>query len=163
MKLSKLELLSVGALVVYVAFFTRPPPRFVTTVLEHPVGQAAALAGVLYVASQKSVVIGLFLAIAYLTSSYTTLEYLDEKEQKPKEKPDAPFSGGGVEPNPFNPPKSGAPKPDMAQIGKLASILAGPGGKLPTEKGKDVKEPPPSKTTVKPHTDPKVTEKFSMF
>jgi hypothetical protein len=146
MKLSKIELLSVGVLVAYVAFFTRPPHQFVTTVLEHPVGQAVVLAGVLYVASQKSLVVGLFLAIAYLTSSFTTLEYLDEKEQTPKEQP-----------------KSGAPKVDAEQIGKLASILAGPGGKLPTEKGKDVKEPPPSKTAVKPHSDPKVTEKFSVF
>jgi hypothetical protein len=57
----------------------------------------------------------------------------------------------------------------MAQIGKLASMLsgkglmAGKGEKLPQEKGKDVKEPPAPTTSVKPHADPKVTEKFSLF
>jgi hypothetical protein len=51
----------------------------------------------------------------------------------------------------------------MKEIGELASILKGVGGKLPQEKGKDVKVPPPATTQVKPHSDPKVTEKFSMF
>jgi hypothetical protein len=94
------------------------------------------------------------LGIAYVLSSMNTLEYLDEAEQKPTAEQ----------------PKSGAPPPDSKTLGKLGSILsglkkdsvlAGPGGKLPTEKGKSVTEPPPSKTTVKPHTD--AVEKFSMF
>jgi hypothetical protein len=150
MKLNQIEMISVGALIVYVAFFTHPPPRFVSAVLEHPVGQALVLSGILYVSLKKSLAVGLFLAIAYLTSSFPTLEYLDEKDQKPKKKEEEQ-------------PSSGAPKVDMKTVGKLASILAGPGGKLPTEKGKDVKEPPASQTKVKPHTDPKVTEKFSQF
>jgi len=146
MKLNQVELLSIAVLIGYVAFFTHPPPEFVTVVLQSPVGQALVLAGVIYVASQKSAVVGLMLGVAYMVSSFPTLEYLDPKQQKPKEQP-----------------TSGAPKPDMKSIGKLASLLAGPGGKLPTEKGKSVTAPPPSKTSVKPHSDPKVTEKFSMF
>lgn len=148
MKLNQIELLSVCSIIAYVAFFTHPPPSFISTVLVSPVGQALVLAGILYVATQKSAVVGLMLGIAYMLSTVNTMEFLDEKEQKPKEKEQ---------------PKSGAPMPDMKSIGKLASILAGPSGKLPTEKGKSVTAPPPSKTTVKPHSDPKVTEKFSMF
>jgi hypothetical protein len=94
----------------------------------------------------KKPLVGLFLGIAYLVSSST--EYLDPKEQK-EEKPQ---------------PKSGAPKVDMGQIGKLAQMLGkGKGGKLPTEKGKDVTEKPPETQPVKPHVDPKVTEKFTSF
>ena len=157
MKLSQIELGSVAAIVAYVAFFSHPPPRFVSTVLESPVGQALVLAAVLYVSTQKSMIVGLFMGIAYLVSSFPALEYLDEKDQKPKEEKKQPDSG--------------APKVDMKSIGKLASLLAGPGGKLPQSKGKDVTTPPPpSKTPVKPHapehtkaTKGVVTEKFSTF
>ena len=57
-------------------------------------------------------------------------------------------------------PKSGAPKVDMAQVGKLAQML-GKGSKLPMQKGKDVTTKPPETHVVKP--DPKVTEKFTPF
>jgi len=155
MKLSQIELGSIAGLVLYVAFFTHPPPSFVRSVLSHPVGQVLALLGILYVTSQKSVAIGLFLAIAYVTSSFNVLEYLDEKEQKPTEKEQ---------------PKSGAPKPDLKSIGKLADMMKGmnmppnKGGKLTAEAGKSVTTPPPpGPTPPKPHSDPKVTEKFSLF
>ena len=95
----------------------------------------------------KSPPIGLLLGVAYLTSSYPTLEYLDAAEQGP----------------PKEQPKSGAPKIDMKNLGKLAEIVGGKGGKLPQEKGKDTTKPPKPTTTVKPHSDPKVTEKFSLF
>jgi len=141
------EYLVIAGIIAYVAFFTRPPPRFVQVVLASPVGQVLVLLGVVFV-FMKNQPIGLLLGVAYLTSSYPVLEYLDASEQKPKDKEQ---------------PKSGAPKPDLASIGKLASMLGGKSGKLPQEKGKDVKSPPPPSTTVKPHSDPKVTEKFSMF
>jgi hypothetical protein len=132
-------------LIVYIAFFSHPPPQFISQVLDNPVGQLLVLVGVLYTFMKKPLV-GLFLGIAYLVSSYPTLEYLDPKEQK-EEKPQ---------------PKSGAPKVDVAQIGKLAQML-GKGSKLPTQKGKDVTEKPPETQPVKPHVDPKVTEKFTSF
>jgi hypothetical protein len=137
------ELLVVGALIAYIAFFTHPPPAFISAVLQSPVGQVLVLLGVVYATSKKPLV-GLFLGIAYLASSYPVLEYMETKE-KEKEKP-----------------KSGAPKPDMAKIGQLASML-GKSGSLPQQQGKDVKSPPPPTTPVKPHVDSKVTEKFSAF
>ena len=88
----------------------------------------------------------MFLGIAYLVSSYPTLEYMDESKPKEKEKEKEQ-------------PKSGAPK-DLAQIGKLAQML-GKGSKLPMEKGKDVTQKPPETNTVKP--DPKTVEKFTPF
>jgi hypothetical protein len=146
------QYLVIAGLIAYIAFFTHPPPRFVSAILESPVGQVLVLLGVVGV-FMKSQPIGLLCGVAYLVSTRPVFEHLDASDQGPK-KPQ---------------PKSGAPKPDMAQIGKLASMLSGKGlmagksEKLPQEKGKDVKAPPPPTTSVKPHTDPKVTEKFSMF
>ena len=145
------QYLVIAGLILYIAFFTHPPPLFVTTILKSSVGQVVVLLAVVGV-FMKSQPIGLLAGVAYLTSSYPVLEYLDEKEQAPKKEQ----------------PKSGAPKPGMKN--KLMGILegtkglmAGKGEKLPQEKGKDVQAPPPSSTTVKPHSDPKVTEKFSLF
>lgn len=132
------------AIIVYIAFFSHPPPQFISQLLDNPVGQLVVLVGILY-AFMKKPLVGLFLGIAYLVS-YST-EYLDPKEQKEKEKPQ---------------PSSGAPKVDMAQVGKLAQML-GKGSKLPTQKGKDVTEKPAETQPVKPHVDPKVTEKFTSF
>lgn len=143
------QYLVIAGLIVYIAFFTHPPPKFVSMILASPVGQVLVLLGVVGV-FMKSQPIGLLCGVAYLVSSYPVLEHLDASEQGPKKEEKAQ-------------PKSGAPKPDMAQIGKLASMLSGKGQKLPQEKGKDVKEPPASTTSVKPHVDPKVTEKFSLF
>jgi hypothetical protein len=133
------------AIIAYIAFFTHPPPSFVTMVLSNPIGQMLALVGVVYVFMKKPLV-GLLLGIAYVLSS-STLEYMDESKPAEKEKEQ---------------PKSGAPKVDMAQIGKLAQML-GKGSKLPMEKGKDVTEKPAETQPVKPHVDPKVTEKFTPF
>jgi hypothetical protein len=140
------EHLMLLAIISYIAFFSHPPPSFVTMVLDNPIGQLLVLSGVLYAFTKKPL-LGLFLGIAYLVSSYPTLEYMDESKPKKEEKPQ---------------PKSGAPKVDMAQIGKLAQML-GKGSKLPMEKGKDVTQKPPETNQVKAHADPKVTEKFTPF
>ena len=141
------EDLMILAIISYIAFFSHPPPSFITMVLDHPLGQLVALVGIVYTYMKKPLV-GLFLGIAYVVSSYPTLEYMDESKPT-KEKAQ---------------PSSGAPKVDMAQIGKLAQMLSkGKGEKLPTEKGKDVTEKPPETQPVKPHVDPKVTEKFTPF
>lgn len=140
------QYIAIAGLIVYIAFFTHPPPAFVSLLLASPVGHVLVLLGVVGV-FMKSEPLGLLCGVAYLISSYPVFEHLDASEQTPA-KPQ---------------PKSGAPKPDMAQIGKLATMLAGKGQKLPQEKGKDVKSPPVSTTAVKPHMDPKVTEKFSLF
>lgn len=139
------EYVMIGAIIVYIAFFSHPPPQFVSQLLNNPVGQILALVGVLYAFSKKPL-LGLFLGIAYLTSSYPTLEYMDESKEDEK-KPQ---------------PKSGAPKVDMAQIGKIAQML-GKGGKLPTQQGKDEKTPPAETHPVKSHQEHKVKENFAPF
>jgi len=141
------EYLVVAGIIVYIAFFTHPPPMFVSTMLKSPVGQVLALLGVVG-AFMKSQPIGLLLGVAYLTSSYPVLEYLDASEQKPA-------------PKEKEQPKSGAPKPDMKDL--LKGVLSGKSGMLKQEKGKDVTSPPPTTQSVKPHVDSKVTEKFSSF
>jgi hypothetical protein len=141
------EHLMVLAIIAYIAFFTHPPPSFVTMILDNPIGQMLALVGVVY-AFMKKPLVGLLLGIAYVLSS-TSLEYMDESKPAEKEKEKEQ-------------PKSGAPKVDMAQIGKLAQML-GKNSKLPMEKGKDVTQKPPETQPVKPHVDPKVTEKFTPF
>jgi len=135
------ELLGVGAIIVYIAFFTHPPPVFVSAVLASPVGQVLALVGVVLVFT-KMQVLGLFLGLAYLASSYPTLEYMENKEEEPKK----------------------APEVDMA---KLAALMGKPGKseKMPQQKGKDVTTPPPETNKVKAHSPEmnKLTEKFSTF
>lgn len=139
------EHLMIGAIIVYIAFFSHPPPRFVSQILESPVGKLVLLVGVVFVAMRKPL-IGLFLGIAFITSTYPAFEFLDEKEQKPEKEKEQP--------------KSGAPKVDMAQIGKLAQMIGkGKGEKLPTAKGKDETTPPPATNPVKPHAK----ENFTSF
>jgi len=135
----------IGAIIVYIAFFTQPPPLFVRLVLKSPVGQVLALLAVVG-AFMKNQPIGLLLGVAYLVSSYPVLEYLDADEQKPQ------------------PKANGVPKPaiDMKGLESLMK-MAGKGGKLPQGKGKDETKPPTPTHTVKPHSDAKVTEKFSSF
>jgi hypothetical protein len=133
--------LVIGVIIVYIAFFSHPPPRFVSQLLDNPVGQIIALVGVLYAFSKKPL-LGLFLGIAYLTSSYPTLEYMDES--KPEEKKQ---------------PKSGAPKVDPGSMGKIQQLLKG--AKLPMQSGKDVKSPPPATHPVKSSEDGK--EHFAPF
>ena len=82
MKLSALELGGVALLIVYIAFFTHPPPDLVTQLLTSPIGHGVMLLTILYLAVYRSMILGLFLGIAYVMSTSKTLEYLDPKEQK---------------------------------------------------------------------------------
>jgi hypothetical protein len=139
------EPLITAAIIIYVAFFTNPTPRFISQILESAVGKLVILVGIVFVAMRKPL-IGLFLGIAFIISTYPAFEFLDEKEQKPEKEKEQP--------------KSGAPKVDMAQIGKLAQMIGkGKGEKLPTAKGKDVTTPPPATNPVKPHAK----ENFTSF
>ena len=148
------EYVIMAAIIAYIAFFTHPPPRFIAVKLASPVGQVVALLVVVAV-FMKSPPIGLLLGVAYLVSSYPVLEYLDATDQSP---------------TPKEQPKSGAPKPDMKDV--VSKMLAGKGamtgkpgagGKLVQEQGKSETKAPVPTAVPKPHTDPKVTEKFSMF
>jgi len=92
MKLSQTELVVVGLLIAYIAFFSHPPPSHIKDFLSSPVGHAVFLLGIVYVTVYKSLIIGVFMGIAYVMTAASTTEYLDAKEQKPKAaaKPPAP-------------------------------------------------------------------------
>ena len=85
MRVSQKELILVALLIAYSAFFTHPAPRHLKDFLCSPVGKALGLLGVLYVTVYQSLIVGVFLAIAYILTAGSVTEYLDEKEQKPKE------------------------------------------------------------------------------
>jgi len=88
MKLSQTELVVVGLLIAYTAFFSHPPPSHIKDFLSSPVGHAVFLLGIVYITVYKSLIIGIFAGIAYVMTAANTTEYLDAKEQKPKaEKP----------------------------------------------------------------------------
>jgi hypothetical protein len=84
MKLSQTELVVVGLLIAYIAFFSHPPPAHIRDFLSSPVGHAVFLLGIVYLTVYKSLIIGIFAGIAYVMTAATTTEYLDAKEQKPK-------------------------------------------------------------------------------
>jgi hypothetical protein len=94
MKLSQTELVLVGLIIVYVAFFSHPPPSHIKDFLSSPVGHVVVLLGVLYVTVYRSLVVGLFLGIAYLMTAAPTTEYLDPEAAPPvKPTPAKPHIG----------------------------------------------------------------------
>jgi hypothetical protein len=143
MKFSQVEYLIIGCIILYVAFFTHPPPAFVKSVFSNPFGHIAMLLALVYVSTRFNLVVCLLLGIAYLLSSNPTLEYFEDpkkKEEKKEEKEQ---------------PSSGAPEPD----------IKGALGKLMAMQGKDVTKPPPQVNVPKPSTPSNVnkTEHFSAF
>jgi hypothetical protein len=86
MRVSSVELGIVALLIGYVAFYTHPPPSHIKDFLSSPVGTVIALLSILGVTVYKSLVIGVFLAIAFIMTIRSVTEYLDEKDQKPVEK-----------------------------------------------------------------------------
>ena len=146
MKLSNAEMITLGVLVAYVAFFTHPVPGFVSAVLAHPLGHALALLGVLGVSMKVSLLAGMFAGIAYIMSTSTTVEFLDPKEQTPKDTKQPVSAGVSA----------------AAATGILKELL-GKGGKIPSIAGKSVTAPPVPTITPKPAgaTTKAGTEHFS--
>lgn len=140
MRVSQTELILVGLIIVYAAFFTHPAPRHLQDFLSSPVGKALGLLGVLYVAVYQSLIVGVFLAIALVLTMGRVTEYLDEKEQKPEEKKDQPTAS--------------TPKPAPRVLGDI---------RLPQKAGKDTAGKPSEAIKPKPATDSKMTEHFASF
>jgi mannitol-specific phosphotransferase system IIBC component len=142
MKLTTVELVSVGLLIAYISFFTQPAVPSVKSVLASSVGSVVALLALVYVTAYKSLIVGVFLAIAYvLTVSASVTEYLDptakppaKKEEEKKKIPEAP--------------KPSLPKGDTVAHHAKA--------------GKSETTPPPAKEPVKPAAPSKV-EHFTLF
>lgn len=148
MKLSSIELGGVAALIVYIAFFSHPPPSVVATLLSTPIGHGIVLLGILYTAVYQSKILALFLGIAYTMSSSKTLEYLDPKEQKPT--PPQPKANG---------------IPPAAISGMLAAMTGKKKGdvRLPQSHGKAAHPAKPVAPTHPKPSPPAKVENFSSF
>ncbi len=145
MKLSTVELVSVLAIIGYIAFFTHPPPSHIQNFLESPVGHVVALLGIAYLSVYKSLIVGLFLGIAYIMSAGSVTEYMDPKEQTPEKK---------------QPTSTGVPAP--AVTGALKAMMKKGDTRLPQSQGKSVTTKP---TDVVPPkgSAPKTVENFASF
>jgi len=147
MRLSQTELVSVGLIIVYIAFATNPAPSHIKDFLSSPVGKIVGLLAVLYVTVYQSLIVGVFLGIAYIMTATSVTEYLDPKEQKPEEKKQASASG----------------IPAPAVTGMLKELLKKGDVRLPQKAGKSETTPPPTTTKPKPLLSTKTTEHFASF
>ena len=149
MRVSTNELIAVGLVILYIAFATHPPPPHIKDFLSGTVGQIVSLVAILVITVHQSLIVGVFLAIAYVMTVGSVTEYMDVKEQTPpKEEPKQPKA-------------SGIPPP--AVTGAMASLVKGD-VRLPqtsTKKGTSVPKPPVT-TEVKP-TAKTGTEHFASF
>jgi hypothetical protein len=158
MRVSGIELGVVALLIGYIAFYTHPAPRHIQDFLSSPVGTVIALCGILAVTVYKSLIVGVFLAIAFIMTVNSVTEYMDPKEQTAKvTEPDQPKSAGVAQ-------------PEMA--GALKSLLAGVGkpafkgdNRLPAvaqKKGSPAVSSTPSVVPPK-SSPPKSVEHFASF
>ena len=83
MRVSSLELGLVALVIGYIAFYTHPVPSHIHDFLRSPVGSVIALLAIFSVAVYKSLIVGVFLAIAFVMSVTSVTEYLDSAEQTP--------------------------------------------------------------------------------
>jgi hypothetical protein len=135
MKLSQTELVVVGLLIVYIAFFSHPPPSHIKDLVSSPVGHAIFLLGIVYVTVYKSQLIGVFMGIAYVMTTASTTEYLKEDEQKPEEE---------------EPKSAGVPDPSASLKKILGGLEKGDSVAHNAVAGKSVTAPPPAVTNPKP-------------
>jgi hypothetical protein len=152
MKLSRNELVLVVLVILYVAFFTHPPPSHFVNLLESPVGHAVALLGIFYVTVYQSLILGIFLGVAYIMTAKHVTEYMDPKEQAPKKE------------EPKQPTANGVPPP--AVTGAMKSLLQKGDTRLPQAAGKSETVKPAQKAPAKPSNpvDSKLkVENFASF
>jgi hypothetical protein len=155
MKLTESELVLVGLLIVYIAFFTHPPPLPIVQAFESPVGHAVALGGILYVTMYQSFITGIFLAIAYVMTNSRVTEYMTNPSSDKK-------GGKGKREDFEQPTSSGVPPP--AITGALQSLLKKGDTRLPQESQKKGKATPKAPETSAPKASaPKTLEHFGGF
>jgi hypothetical protein len=151
MKDKQKELLIVGAIIVYIAFFTHPTPSHIANLLESPVGHGFFLIGILYVFMYHSQIVALFLGIAYIMTARSVTEYLDPEEQKPEE--EKKTTSAGV--------------PPPATTDAIKNMLKKGDTRLPQKAGKSETNKPAEATSPKgsmPKTlNSKVKEQFANF
>lgn len=84
MKLQRNELIVIAIIIAYIAFFTHPPPSHISNLLESPVGHMIILLGILYVIAYQSLIVGIFLGIAYImTATRLTEFFVDRTDPRP--------------------------------------------------------------------------------
>ena len=135
-------------MIVYIAFFTHPPPSHIKDFLGSPVGHAIFLGLLVWVTAYKSLVVGVFLGLAYLMTAKSVTEYLDPTEQKPAAKP--------------QPKTAAVPEPVVADL--IKDIMKK--GDKPAhhaKAGKSVTAPPKATQEPKPADPSNVVEKFGGF
>lgn len=152
MRLTQKELGVIALLIGYMAFFTSPPPSHISDFLSTPVGKIMALVGILYVTVYQSLLIGVFLAIAYIMTAGQITEYLDPKEQTPKKE------------EPAQPTAKGVPPPEVkSALSELLKAQTGPafkGDRLNSvAQKKGTAPPPPPKTVAPPKPSTSLTQK----
>lgn len=128
MRLNQVEMLVIGALILYMAFYTHPPPTFVTTLLGNPVGQAIAHIAVVLVGFYSNLLVAIVLAIAIAMSHQTPLEYMTNPPEKKQ------------------PSAKGVPAPNVTDI--LQKLMKGQ--RMPQAQGKDVTAKPKEAVPPKP-------------
>jgi hypothetical protein len=157
MKLTRNELIVVGVIIVYVAFFTHPAPSHITNFLESPIGHIVALMGVGYVIVYQSFIVGLFLGIAYIMTARNVTEYLNENEQTPKEEEKKEESKTVT--------ASGIPPP--AVTGAMNNLITKGDTRIPQTEGKSKTTKPAEtqepKASSSSQLDTKKVESFSNF
>jgi hypothetical protein len=147
MKLTEVELILVILIIIYVAFFTHPIPDFIASVFKSPVGHALALGAILYVTVYESLVVAIFLAIAYVMTTTQVTEYMEAKPEAKAE--------------PAQPSSAGVPKAEMK--GMIEKLMKGD-TRIPQEsqkKGTEVKKV--GETGVPKGSHSKSLETFASF
>lgn len=154
MRVSSVELAIVALTIGYVAFFTHPVPAFLQSFLASPVGVVIVLGAIFAIAAYKSLIVGVFLAIAFIMSVNGVTEYMDNKTPEVKEEAPQPKSAG-------------VPSPTMN--GVLKAMQKGPAFKGDTKlpqmsqkKGTAALQSTPPTTNVTASA-PKTIEKFASF
>ena len=153
MRVTTTEFVLVALLIGYVGFYTHPPPSHLRSFLASPVGTIIALVGILGVTVYKSLIVGVFLAIAFIMTVGSVTEYLDPKEQKPKE-PEQPKSAGVAPPE-----LHGALKSLLSATGKPSASKGDRMPQLAQKKGTTPMKSVPPAMPPKPSA-PKSIETF---
>jgi hypothetical protein len=131
MRLTQIEMILVGLLIVYLAFFSNPPPSFIKSILDNPVGKVVALLGVVYVTVYQSLIVGVFMAVAFIMSVSKMTEYMENPKKEEKKQPSSNMAS-------------------MTEAKDIIKSMMEKGDKLPSMQGKDVTTAPPAKEKPKP-------------
>lgn len=158
MRVTRVELGVIALIILYIAFYTHPPPPHIADFLGSPIGKIIGLLGILYVTVYQNLLVGIFLAIAYILTAGPVTEYLDEKEQSPKKE------------EPKQPTSKGVSPPDVKGVlSDLLKAQTGPAFKgdnrLKASAQKKGTAPPPAPKTVTPPkpSAPTTVEHFASF